>query len=338
MKKFRKWEGMLLFSLICLFLTACAVSTNRNETNDFAAVAEIPAADGVWDEGDQALSALRAVASTVGYLSPAEEDDGTVVEEVQGSSSLVIERIIYSARLTIITEDFDNVLVEVDDLVNRFGGFLQESNVSGTGRTRAPRWADFQIRVPSHSYRELLQILGELGELEFLNTSATNVSAQYADISSRLNLLRTQEERILALLERAEEMEDIILLESELSNIIFRIESLTGERNYLDQQVAFSTIYLSVSEIVDGERAIPNVVQWSEARGTLQTSLRVMRNFFVGLLIVLIALLPWMVVVAVIVVIVVVCVRRRRKRKIQKAIQKAEQKTEQKKEINALTD
>lgn len=320
MKMFMKWKGVLLFSLLCLLLTACAVVGDR--AVDYAAVA---AANEAWDADGEALAFLGAVAPTgaPGYFA-AEEEGGTIGEEVQ-VSSLVVERIIYSASMTIITEDFDDVVVEVDELIEQFGGFLQESNVSGTGRTRTPRWASFQIRVPSHFYRELLQILGELGELEFLNTSATNVTAQYADISSRLNVLRTQEERILALLERAEEMEDIILLESELSNIIFRIEGLTGERNYLDQQVAFSTIHLSVSEIVDGERAIPNVVEWSEARGTLQTSLRVMRNFFVGLLIVLIALLPWLVVAAVIAVIVIVCVRRRRKRKGQK---KEEKKTE----------
>ena len=79
--------------------------------------------------------------------------------------------------------------------------------------------------------------------------STENISTQYYDTEARLKTLRTKQERLQALLAEAEVMEDIISLESALSDVEYEIEQYSSTMNQYDSLVSFSTIDLTLQEV-----------------------------------------------------------------------------------------
>ena len=58
-----------------------------------------------------------------------------------------------------------------------------------------------------------------------------------------------EQERLLSLLEQAETMEEIIALESRLTEVRYQLESMESQLRTMDNQVSYSTVYLSIEEV-----------------------------------------------------------------------------------------
>ena len=262
-------------------------------------------ADMAW-EMPEAEFAVGAAGTTYGG------DDSFVM------SALSAQQIIYHAHATVQTTAFDESIEQVHGLIERYHGFLQHSNISGQdlhaiqGGWFSGRWASFSIRVPAGSYQAMLDALEDVGVVSQMSTTATNVTAQYADIESRLNSLRVQEERILDLLEHAGSLTDLLELEARLGSLIQQIEFLTADRNHLDAQISCSTIDLQISEV----EAYTHVGQnRSGISGAFSSSVAGLYGFGVGLVLFLVALVPWLIVAAVVGVPVFFFIRRRRRKR-----------------------
>ena len=224
--------------------------------------------------------------------------DSSARTRAMASTTITADRVIHRASIGIVAEDFDSEVEQVQALTVDFGGFIESSSITGETNGFSGRIGDFTIRVPIASYNEMLERLENLGTLSFLNTTAVNVSDQYADITSRLTSLRTQEDRVLELIEIAEDLSDLLLLEERLGEIIFDIERLTGERNHLDNQVSYSTITILISEYED---AFSGYGLASQSLGNIfMNSLRALMRFGLMSLRILVALIPWLVLVSIV--------------------------------------
>lgn len=76
-----------------------------------------------------------------------------------------------------------------------------------------------------------------------------NVTDEYYDIEARLKSLRTQEERLLALLEQSGSLEDIVQLEQALSDVTYEIEKLTGTLRNYDSLIEYMTVTIDLREV-----------------------------------------------------------------------------------------
>lgn len=81
------------------------------------------------------------------------------------------------------------------------------------------------------------------------NTNKQDVTKQYKDTESRLKVVTVKEERILALLEKAEKIEDIIALENQLNEVIYEKENLKTSLIDIDDKVDFSTLHINIQEV-----------------------------------------------------------------------------------------
>lgn len=61
--------------------------------------------------------------------------------------------------------------------------------------------------------------------------------------------LETEQERLLALLEKAENVEDIITIENRLSDVRYELENYESQIRLLDNQIDYSTVYVDISEV-----------------------------------------------------------------------------------------
>ena len=177
--------------------------------------------------------------------SPSAEAQGGSIYQNPGA------KLIRRAEFSIQTEQFDESVAALNQLTADCGGYFEMASVYGGSRrdANANRWGEYTVRVPAEKYSQFFSGAGELGYVTSRTESSEDVGEQYYDTEARLKTQRTKQERLLALLEKAESMEDIISLESALSEVEYQIEQYSSTLNRYDALINFSTFTIALNEV-----------------------------------------------------------------------------------------
>lgn len=165
--------------------------------------------------------------------------------------------------------------------------------------------AELTLRIPSDRLTATLDQLEALGEVEELSLGAVDVTREVQDVEARIAALRSSIGRLLDLQEAAGSIEDLIALETAISDRQAELESLEARQRSLDDQVSLSTITLTLGS----ERVAP-VDEPDTFLSGLITGWEALVAFGSGLLVVLGVLLPWLVLLGLIGLVVLLLVRR----------------------------
>lgn len=179
-------------------------------------------------------------------------------------------KLIRRCTIGLQTTEFDAAINALYTLVEEQGGYFENSSVYGGGyyNANARRSGEYVIRIPAEKYSAFRTDVGELGYVSFSNESTEDIGEQYYDTEARLKTLRTKQERLLMLLEKAETMEDIIELESALGDVEYEIERNSSTLNRYDGLVSFATFNVNVSEVVRVEEKTGQADTLGERMGT----------------------------------------------------------------------
>lgn len=156
------------------------------------------------------------------------------------------QRIIYTGTLEMEVEDFDETSFEVRTIAKSYGGFISDSNIYTTPAGKKRGY--ITLRIPQASFQDMIDDVSALGKVETLNTQSQDVTLEYTDLNSRLTNLQKQEERLLDLLDRADNITEILTIEKELGRIRGEIEHIQGRLNYLDNKIDLSTLTIIFHE------------------------------------------------------------------------------------------
>lgn len=168
-------------------------------------------------------------------------------DEVDGEPSKIVTTI----AIEMETKDFVTTSDKLDALIKKYKGYIQNSDVYFNDYVygQGLKYSDYSIRIPRESLEDFVNEVMEIGNIIAKNRNKLDITKQYQDSESRLKVLEVKEERILALLKVADKIEDIIVLENQLSDVIYQKESLTQELTDMDDRVDFSTVNLSLREV-----------------------------------------------------------------------------------------
>ncbi|MCL2852312.1 MAG: DUF4349 domain-containing protein [Defluviitaleaceae bacterium] len=176
-------------------------------------------------------------------------------------------RIATIASIDMRVDYFDGAVTAIRELVWLKGGFVERADTFMRGGLGSDNFSA-TLRVPAEGYDSFVEELGQLGEITFMSEATEDHSAAFFDASIRLSTRTIEEERILALLERAQEageVSEILELEHLLRNVRLEIEGLTRQIDHIDRLVAFHTIHLSLFEASDDHIAV--VMSFAERSG-----------------------------------------------------------------------
>lgn len=166
----------------------------------------------------------------------------------QESSNVSVEgeKMIYTARLEVETTNFDDSVLALDQIVEAKGGYYETRSSSNYDTYR---YANYTIRIPAEQYSDFLSQVGQACHVLSTDEERQNVSEIYYDIETRLATQRTKLERLQELLQEAENMSDIITIESAISETELNIEQLTGSLRNYDNRVDYATVTISLREV-----------------------------------------------------------------------------------------
>jgi len=230
-KKIRLIISVLLIIGLMLFVVACSSTDEAS-----------------YDQGAESMDSERAE----GAPGVVEFGDDMASKDFSATTGSVSgDKIIYRQNLMMETDNLEQTIDKMEQDLDRYGGHIHRYQVFSQ-QDQLPS-GDFTLRVPSESLKAFVESMKNYGVFTQEVLESDDVSDTYYDVEANLRNQTIQERRLLDLLEDAENLSDILTLESELSRVRREIEQLTGYLNRLDDQIRFSTVYLSIRQVETDE-------------------------------------------------------------------------------------
>lgn len=318
----------LLFALLCSIITGCGSSGQETgylkqensddyyDSYDYDST-EAAAESEVADYGlNDAVESKSAGASELEEGAAMEVEDTTsagngAVQDVnhKKDNKKIIKKYYYDYE----TENFDEAYAYLKKEIEQYNGYISSSEVNGISY----RVLRLTARIPADVSDEFVGQLGSLGTMTSQSESADDVTLQYADTESRITSLKTEQERLNALLEKADSLEAIITLENRLTEVRYELENYQSRKNLYDDLISYSTVNITLDEVnytveVDDSSII------SRISTGLQTTFRDIKENFSNFIVWFIVKLPYLVIWAVVIFVIVRIIRKRRKAKREK--------------------
>ena len=235
---------------------------------------------------------------------------GGLTRSAAGTESAVAgDKIIYTARLTLETKDYDAARAALEQALADAGGWMENSSESSYDDSS--RSLSMTLRVPAENYESFLTAAGQAASLVNRSESADDVTAQYTDVAGRIANLEGQRDRLRELQASAGTLSDLLDIEAQLSDVQYQLESWQSQLDWYDDQIASCTVTVSLREV---ETYTPTGETFLERLGAAFAE--GWQNFVAGLAsiaVVLAGLWPVVVIVAAAVAaVVIVRIRRRR--------------------------
>lgn len=167
------------------------------------------------------------------------------------SGSISGPLLIVTGDATVVVSDPAEAAEGFQEVVKDLGGTVDSTWESNTDYDRS---SSVTVRVPSDKFEELTAHLPEFGEVEFQNTSSVDVGQQYVDLDARVSALEDSLKRLQALADQAETTEELLQAEDMLTSRQADLDSLRQQLQWLDDQVAMSTLSVTfTTEVVRSE-------------------------------------------------------------------------------------
>ena len=173
----------------------------------------------------------------------ADRTDNAVLDE---------RKLIKTVDMTVETKEYDVLMTELKNKVSQLGGYIEHMdayNGSSYSSYRSSRSASLTIRIPKDKLNDFVETVSGISNVVRRSDNVDDVTLSYVDMESRRNTLQTEQERLLALLAKAESIEDIITIEDRLSTVRYQLESMESQLRTIDNQVDYSTVYLNIDEV-----------------------------------------------------------------------------------------
>ena len=228
-------------------------------------------------------------------------------------------KIVYSASMTIYTEDFEGAMQRLSAAISESGSYMQESSQYGMAKDNNAHFR-MTLRVPQGEYGSVKDFLHTLGEVESASEKGEDVTGNYFDTEARIVVLRAQHARVLELLSAAKNLEEIMTVERELANIQTEIERLTTVIKRYDDLTTYATITVDIYQVQD-EATIAAMKETNDPTfserisDNIKSSTQMFLTVLEGLLVALLWLLPYLIIAGIIVTVILVTKAKRKKRR-----------------------
>lgn len=286
----RKILAAALSLLIVLGLTACGAS--------------------VKDNSGSAMSSDRYYDAESGLV----EEKPAAAESQLPENRKLIQRVWLRAE----TEDMDTLLGKVNERIAELGGYVESQEIYNGSAYSGTRYrnAEITIRIPAEKLNSFVNDVSAVSNIVSSNQNTEDVTLTYVATESRVKALETEQERLLTLLAQAQTMEDLLTIEERLTDVRTELEQVNSTLRLYDNQVDYSTVYLSVDEVREYTVVEEPETVWDRIGTGFMESLSDIGDGFVELFVFLVVNFPYFVILGAVMALAILILRSRiRKRK-----------------------
>ena len=197
------------------------------------------------DDGISYEMAMAAPAAMSGAGSNAKSAASTASIPLPENRKWVI-----TMSLTAETENLTDAMGLLAEKIQVSGGYVESQSVSGTAVNsgRSPS-AYITVRVPAEQLDSFVEDVSGMTNVVSSSRYVEDITLSYTDTEGRVKALKTEEARLLELMEQAQTMSDLLEIEERLTEVRYQLENYTSTLRLYDNQVDYATLDLTLREV-----------------------------------------------------------------------------------------
>lgn len=224
--------------LYALLIAGIVASCNSKQTDDMkveeVALASPPPASVLMDE--PVGNSDKGDAKALKLIYPPAKATGT---------ETVSKKIIKEGDLSFETGNLKATHQKITNALTKLGGYVEEEKEENNEYSKRKNYV-LNVRIPAQNFENFLSnVSNEADRIESKNIRVKDVTTRYIDITTRLKNKQLLENRYKELLQKSGKMSDILEIEDKLNEIRTDIETTQGELNYLNKQIAYSSLNIT---------------------------------------------------------------------------------------------
>lgn len=161
--------------------------------------------------------------------------------------------VIRTATLSVEVKSVTKALAEARSVALDAGGVIEDETTERVDDSYTT--SHVVLRVPEAEYDSVLTELAGTGKLLSRTANAKDVTEQVVDVNSRIATQRASVNRVRKLMDQAQDITDVVALESQLNTRQAELESLLAKQASLADRTTMATVTLDLSEWAKEEKA-----------------------------------------------------------------------------------
>jgi len=223
-------KNLLLWAVLCISIASCKNGGIDKYNISEVALIPPPKAEAIMA---QEVSERLDEGSTGNYKNP---DDPKPVEK----------KIIKEGEISIEAGNPQAARKALTDSLAKLGGYVEEER-ENKNKDIGRKYYTLSVRIPAQQFERFLNaVSSEADHIESKRIRIKDVTTEYIDVTTRLKNKTLLENRYKVLLQKATKMADILQVENKLSDIRTNIETIQGQLNYLNKQIAYSSLQITL--------------------------------------------------------------------------------------------
>ncbi|MDI1232969.1 MAG: DUF4349 domain-containing protein [bacterium] len=227
------------FILVVVFaslLSACNNAKPEQDSNSFKS-----------SESDHLAAAPVAVQTAMDPKMLEMRTDATgepIPDQLRIEQTTTQKKIVKDGTMGIKTDNIAESKKRFDALLKTLNAYYELEDLQNND---AQIRYELKIRIPAENFEKLISGIESGGdEITNKNIQARDVTEEYLDIATRLENKRAYMKRYQELLTKAQKIEDILSIDENIRTLQEEIESSEGRLKFLNDQVAFSTLTITL--------------------------------------------------------------------------------------------
>ncbi len=243
--------------------------------------------------GCGAKSSSDNVKSEANQAYPTEAQDITVSED----SGPVDRKLIEYWDFNIEVSSTAKILADIESKTHSLKGYIVESQINNNPNHIN---AYLIVKIPQENLNQMTQYLQTVGQVKNSSNRTEDITMEYYDTEARLEVLKKQEERLLAFMDgKTNNIQDLLAVEQELSRVRADRESLQARMNYLNNATSYSQISINLRQSSGGEITAPQGT-WGKSVQGLISSLNSLINLGNNLIIGIFMAAPYLLIIGIV--------------------------------------
>ena len=299
----KKITIVLSILLSFILLTACGSSYSSASSPAASPAAGYAATETAYEEGywEEYLEepAEDAKAENLDLAS-----DKTVTADTP--NELSSDKLVYTCNIDIETMEYTQSVDDIREKIKTYKGVIESEQESdddyqwyydGHVKTNGTKRLYLTVRIPSESYESFVKDMESIGKVRNKTQNVQNISRQYHSAETRIEALQIEQKRLLEMLEKAEEIEDMIFIEERLTNVEYELNDYKTSLEDMDLDVRYSTVNISLNEVMLYTREAPRTVTFLQRiKNAFSGSIRSFGRFWENVITAFIYILPFLLV------------------------------------------
>lgn len=184
---------------------------------------------------------------------PASESAGGGTVSVMNAAA--DRQIISQGSMSVQVQNVPAASAQVRAIAEGVGGFVEQLSSFGVDEFQE---TTMSVRVPQDEFFSVFEQIKSLGKVQSENAGSEDVTERFIDLEARLKSSQREEESLLSLLDRANQVSEILTIERELARVRTELEQVQGQLNFLERRVDLATITVFLSPPQQDEAKAPS--------------------------------------------------------------------------------